>query len=82
MAARKPAKSTPAKAIPAKSAPVATTTTVRNTSIPPKAPAVVPAKKAITHEAIAIRAYEISRSGMGGSEDQNWLQAERELKGL
>jgi hypothetical protein len=76
MAARKPAKSTPAK-----STPVATTTPVRNTSIPPK-PAVVPAKKVVTHEAIAIRAYEISRSGMGGSEDQNWLQAERELKGL
>lgn len=81
MAARKPAKSTPAKVVPAKSIPVATTT-VRNTSIPPKTPAPAPAKKAVTYEAIAVRTFEIWASGKGGSEHQNWLQAETELKGL
>ncbi len=82
MAARKPSKPVPAKVIPAKSNPVAVTP-VRNTVVPPK-PAVIPARKpaVVTHEAIAIRAYEIWRSGKGGSEQQNWVQAERELKGL
>jgi hypothetical protein len=82
MAARKPAKSVPAKSIPAKSAPVAVTA-VRNTVVPPKA-TIAPVKKAtpVTYEAIAIRAYEIWRSGKGGSEQQNWIQAEQELKGL
>jgi hypothetical protein len=84
MAARKPSKPVPAKAIPAKSTPVAVTP-VRNTVVPPKPAAVTtPARKpvVITREAIAIRAYEIWRSGKGGSEHQNWVQAEQELKGL
>jgi hypothetical protein len=34
-----------------------------------------------THEQIAKRAYEISISGSGGSELDNWLRAERELGG-
>jgi hypothetical protein len=33
----------------------------------------------ITHEMIAQRAYLISISGTGGSQDENWLRAEREL---
>jgi hypothetical protein len=33
----------------------------------------------ITHEMIAQRAYFISISGFGGSQDENWLRAEREL---
>ena len=32
-------------------------------------------------EEIALRAYYISRSGSGGSQDDNWLRAERELRG-
>jgi Protein of unknown function (DUF2934) len=36
---------------------------------------------AVTDEMIAKRAYEISQSGDGGSDDENWLQAERELRG-
>ena len=82
MATRKPSKPVPAKVIPAKSTPVAVTP-VRNTVVPPK-PAVTPVRKpaVVTYEAIAIRAYEIWRSGKGGSEQQNWVQAERELKGL
>jgi hypothetical protein len=43
--------------------------------------AVPTAKKPVTHEAIAIRAYEIWRSS-GGNAEANWIQAERELKGL
>ncbi|MGE5611332.1 MAG: DUF2934 domain-containing protein [Bacillota bacterium] len=60
-------------------APVAKTTTpVRNTAIP-KTPV---AKKEITHEMIAKRAYEIWQSGNSGSELENWLRAERELRAL
>ncbi|MFI5379431.1 MAG: DUF2934 domain-containing protein [Tepidisphaerales bacterium] len=54
-----------------------TTTPVRNTTIPP-----VPARTPITRELIAQRAYYISISGHGGSEVDNWLRAERELKAL
>lgn len=60
-------------------------TPVRNTPIPKAAPA--PARKetaaaTITQEMIATRAYEISQSGFGGSEDDNWFRAERELRGV
>jgi hypothetical protein len=57
--------------------PAKTVTSVRNSPIPK-----TPAKKEITHEEIARRAFEISCSGTGGSEVDNWLRAERELKGL
>ena len=52
------------------------TTPIRNTAIP-KIPS---ARTEITHEMIARRAYEISQSGHGGSELDNWLRAERELR--
>ena len=38
-------------------------------------------KKQISHEQIARRAYEIWQSGKGGSEFDNWVRAERELRG-
>ena len=53
---------------------------VRNTAIP-KVPAASPAKKEVTHEAVAKRAYEIYLSGTGGTAEDNWLRAERELRG-
>jgi hypothetical protein len=57
-------------------APARTSSTpVRNTSIPKAQP------KAVTYEMIAKRAYEISRSPQGGSEFDNWIRAERELRG-
>ena len=66
--------------------PVATTT-VRNTVIPKASLAgaaiKVAASKApvpLTYERIAERAYYISRSGHAGSEHDNWLRAEAELK--
>jgi hypothetical protein len=40
------------------------------------------ARKEITHADIARRAYEIWQSGKGGSEYDNWIRAERELRGL
>lgn len=40
-----------------------------------------PASRQITHEMIAKRAYEIYASGQGGSQDENWARAERELRG-
>ena len=57
-------------------------TEVRNSPIPrASAPAAAPAGRQITREMIAIRAYEISQSPSSGSELDNWLRAERELRG-
>ena len=72
------------KAAPAKAAP-ARKTEVRNTSRPrvattKEAVAVKPLE--ITHAMIAERAYHIHLSGHGGSEQDNWCRAERELRGL
>lgn len=49
--------------------------------IPESAPGITKliAERIITHEAIAKRAYEIFRSRAGGSANDNWLCAEREL---
>jgi hypothetical protein len=82
--AKKPAPAVtkkPAAAAPvAKSAPVSSTP-VRNTPVP-KVAAKAAAKKEIGYGDIAQRAYEIWASGTGGSETDNWLRAERELRGL
>lgn len=67
------------KAAPAKVAPAAKATPVRNTPIPKPAPTIA-TKREITHEMIAKRAYEIFASGKGGSEQDNWHRAERELR--
>ena len=62
------------------------TTQVRNSPVPKvaaapaAAPKTTPAKQ-ITQAQIAERAYFISRSGTGGSEQDNWYRAERELRG-
>ena len=36
----------------------------------------------ITHEMISRRAHEISQSDESGSDEENWLRAERELRGI
>ena len=36
--------------------------------------------KEITYQMIALRAFEIHASGTGGSQDDNWYRAERELR--
>jgi hypothetical protein len=64
-------------------------TEVRNSPIPkpapaqqrPSAPSPSGGQRQITPDAIAKRAYEIWQSGQGGSEFDNWLRAERELRG-
>jgi|tagenome__1003787_1003787.scaffolds.fasta_scaffold8202020_1 hypothetical protein len=38
-------------------------------------------EREVTNEAIARRAHEIAESGEGGSDDDNWHRAERELRG-
>ena len=39
-------------------------------------------EKIAGHDAIARRAHEIHQSGHGGSADDNWFRAERELLGI
>ena len=85
-------KKTPAKA--ASKAKAVASTPLRTTPSPmgPKpapaakavsaaAAAVAPAPKLITQEMIAVRAFEISCGPNCGSEFDNWLRAERELRG-
>jgi len=72
---RKPSKST-SKSAPRKSA---TAVTVSRNSPVPRSSSM---KREITHEMIAKRAYEIFISGKGGTQIDNWLRAERELKTL
>ena len=38
------------------------------------------APRQVTHEQIARRAYEIFKSGTGGTPEDNWFRAERELR--
>jgi hypothetical protein len=73
-------KTVAAKAQPAAAAAVVASTPVRNTPIPKAVAA--PAKKVVTREQIAVRAFEISRGPNAGSQDDNWFRAERELQGL
>ena len=59
-------------------------TEVRNSSIPPKGGSTTQqtnTNKTVSKEAIAKRAYEIWASGKGGSQLENWLRAEKELRG-
>lgn len=61
----------PDRKAPVKAAPAAASAAV---------PAIKPAPARPSHEAIARRAREIWLSGTGGSDLQNWLQAEKELR--
>jgi hypothetical protein len=70
----------PARKIETPAAKATVSTPVRNTAIPKAAPA-QPVKNQISRDQIAKRAYEIHLSGSGGSETDNWLRAERELRG-
>jgi hypothetical protein len=65
------ASSAPARAVPA-------TTVSRNSPVPRPSPI----RREITRELIAKRAFEIYVGGTGGTEIDNWLRAERELKSL
>lgn len=79
----------PKAATPAVDAPVEVPTVLetapRNTVIPKASPAgatisVTKAPVPLTYDRIAERAYHISQSGNGGSEFDNWVRAENELK--
>ena len=62
---------------------VAARSAVRNSPIPKIAVAAAPTvPMSISYERIAVRAYEIWQSGHGGSEFDNWVRAERELRGV
>lgn len=88
MAKAKKSKSAAAtrKTAPAKASRPAKKTEIRNTTAPRKSstkPAGRGARSgAITFEMIAQRAYDIHLSGAGGSQDDNWHRAERELRGI
>ena len=87
--AKKPSPSpAPKKKAAAAAAPVTRTSAVRNSPVPKKVtPKAAPAPAAssrpleVTYDMIARRAYEISQSGTAGGELDNWLRAERELRG-
>lgn len=69
---------------PATAAPVSSTP-VRNTPIPrPQSGSQsgFQSSKQPSREQIAKRAYEIWKSGKGGSQDENWYRAERELRSM
>jgi len=57
------------------------TTEVRNTPVPRSTQQSQPQRREVSREQIAKRAYEIWKSGKGGSEFDNWIRAERELRG-
>ena len=77
-------KSTPVRRSPVPKKSKGGSTPVRNTTVPKaKAKSASPApKREVTFEQIAARAYEIHQSGQGGSEQENWYRAERELRGV
>lgn len=56
------------------------TTSVRHTAVPPVEAASPAPMRMVTSDMIATRAYEIWSSGQGGSEMDNWLRAESELR--
>lgn len=89
--AKKPAP-TPAKKTAAPKKAATRTSAVRNSPVPKKvkprpaaasaAAAAAPVPKVeITYDMIARRAFEISQSPACGGELDNWLRAERELRG-
>jgi Protein of unknown function (DUF2934) len=79
MAQKKPTKDMKTAPAAKPAAKAAATTEVRNSAVPPRS-ATAPAKKEIGYEQIAKKAYELWQSN-GGSEMDNWLKAERELRG-
>jgi hypothetical protein len=57
-------------------------TNEKETGKVPSTPAPAPARNGPSHEQIARRAYEIflARGGQQGNPEQDWFQAERELR--
>lgn len=61
-------------------APRASSTTATAFATPTSRPTPRVGQQQVTHEQIARRAYEISKSGTGGTPEDNWFRAERELR--
>ena len=88
-ATAKPVKSAAAKPPAVKKKPdgaatAPASTPVRKTSIPktsPVAATTAPAPRSVTHEMIAQHAYYLSQRE-GGSNDELWFRAERELRDM
>src|SRR6059058_5427835 len=67
----------------------AISTPVRNTAVPRSAaparatgiPSNASQRREITNDMISRRAYEIWQRGQGGSQQDHWYQAERDLRG-
>lgn len=61
-----------------------TVTVIGRMGIPPSSPGITKliVEKIAPHESIALRAFDIFKSGARGSQDDHWLRAERELLGL
>ena len=80
--AKKSTPSTAAKKAAPVTAPAAVVevTPVRNSAVPPKTITAAPARKAApTYDAIALSAYYMWKK-TGGSEFDNWIAAERQLR--
>ena len=58
--------------------PTTTAATAKSETV--TAPRTVVTGRTITQEQIARRAYEIFKSGTGGTPEDNWFRAERELR--
>jgi len=58
-----------------------TVSVIGKMGIPHSAPGITKliVEKLVSHDDIAIRAFDIFKSGAGGSQDDHWFQAEREL---
>jgi hypothetical protein len=61
-----------------------TVSVIGNMGIPPSAPGITKliVEKLVTHDEIASRAFDLFNSGAGGSQDDQWFRAERELLSL
>lgn len=68
--------------VAAKSAIAPKVTAVRNSAVPPKTVATPAKRPAPTYDQIALSAYYIWKSGTGGTQEENWFRAERELRGI
>jgi len=58
-----------------------TVSVIGKMGIPPRVPGIekLIVEKLVSHDDIATRAFDIFKSGAGGSQDKYWFRAEREL---
>lgn len=71
----------PRKTSPAPGAAAVPTVEVAIPAVPATGADAAVRSRAVTHDMIAHRAYELYQQGAPGSADDHWRQAERELRG-